>query len=398
MNASNSDLSRDERVQLNRIRIFFGHATGNMVSIMMGAVVIGFVLYGAGVGIRIVATWGLVLGAICAGVLLFERHVQRLGLTAGNGQKLARIRIWLGAGIALLYGITGFLLPAGPSLAQDTFLFIILSTVGTVGALGYAVMPSYYLVLTLFSLLPLTTHFAHQYVVHRDNYYLVLVVVSLLWQLIVLQKARRVSVTAIDAIILNERLQDEIAEHQRTKEAIRHLALHDELTGLANRRSFEEAVARTLSMAARDRSRFGLIAIDLDEFKPVNDQYGHAVGDSLLKAVATRLLGAIRAGDFCARVGGDEFTIIVGSVHADTDIAGVAEKLALVFAEPFVLDKIVVQIGASIGSALYPADGTSKAQLLAVADQRMYLEKRTHRSQADAERPDTDFANMLGLA
>jgi diguanylate cyclase (GGDEF)-like protein len=393
-----SAIARDERVRLNRIRILFGHANGNMASIMMGALLIAIVLYSAGVEVPVLVAWGLFLGAISIWVLLFERRVQRIGLTAENCQGLARTRIWLGAGIALLYGITGFLLPVGPSPAQDTFLFIILSTIGTVGALGYAVMPKYYLALTLFSLLPLTAHFAQQYLVHRDNYHLVLIAVSVLWQVIVLQKASRVSMTAIDAIVLNERLQDEIAEHTHTKEAIRHLALHDELTGLGNRRSFEETVSRTLSMATRDQSRFGLIAIDLDEFKPVNDQHGHAVGDALLKAVATRLLGAIRAADFCARVGGDEFTIIVGSVHADTDVTEVADKLAAVFAEPFVLDQIVVRIGASIGWAMYPEDGTSPAQIMAIADKRMYLEKRAHRSKADAERPDSAPASVMGLA
>jgi diguanylate cyclase (GGDEF)-like protein len=393
-----SAFPRDERVRLNRIRIFFGHANGNMASILIGAVLIAVILYSAGVTIPIIVAWAILLSAFSAAVVLFERHVQALGLTVANCRRLARNRIGLGAAIALLYGITGFLLPDSASPLQDTFLFIVLSTIGTVGALGYAVMPTYYLTLTLFSLVPLTAHFAFQYLAHRDSYYLLMVVVSILWQVIMLQKARRSSRTAIEAIILNERLQDEIAEHRRTKEAIRHLALHDELTGLANRRSFEDTVARTLSMATRDKTRFGLIAIDLDEFKPVNDQYGHAVGDALLKAVASRLLGAVRVADFCARVGGDEFTIIAGSVHAETDVTDVAVKLRAVFAEPFILDKIVVQLGASIGWAMYPDDGASTAQILAVADKRMYLEKRVHRASASTDGQDSLLANVMGLS
>jgi len=99
-----------------------------------------------------------------------------------------------------------------------------------------------------------------------------------------------------------------------------------------------------------------------------------------------------------ARLGGDEFTIIVGSVHAETDVTDVAGKLHAVFAEPFILDKIVVQIGASIGWAMYPDDGASTAQIMAVADKRMYLEKRVHRASANTNGQDSLLANVMGLS
>jgi len=310
--------------------------------------------------------------------------VVRSGIDAGNCRRAARRRIGFGAGIAAFYGFTVFLLPAPVAPAHDTFLFIILSTVATVGALGYGVMPAYQLALTIAALWPLTIHFAYQYLARQDRFSLLMVAISVLWQLIVLFKARQVAATAIDAIVLNERLQDEIAEHRRTREAIRHMALHDELTGLANRRSFEETVARTLSMAGREHGKFGLIAIDLDDFKPVNDQHGHAVGDALLRAVAARLQGAVRAADFCARVGGDEFTVIAASLRSEADLGDVAAKLRAVFAAPFTLGDLSLSVGASVGPAIYPDDGAATAQILAVADKRMYAEKRAHRAAAEA--------------
>jgi diguanylate cyclase (GGDEF)-like protein len=376
MNAATKAVSIVDRVELVRVRIFFGHANGNMASVMIGAVVIALVLHNGGVALRTLGAWGLAIGLASAGVLLFERYVGRVGVTVENCRQLAYVRIGLGAGIALFYGVSGFLLP-GAAPAADTFLFIIVSTLVTVGALGYAVVPAYYLTLNAVSLLPLTGHFVQQYLAYRDNYYLLLVVVSIIWQVVVLTKARRVSLTAIDAIVLNERLKDEVEEHRRTREAMRHMALHDELTGLGNRRYFEETATRTLRLAARDQSKFGLLVVDLNDFKPVNDQHGHAGGDSLLRAVAARLLGAVRAADFCARMGGDEFAIVVASVHDDDDVVEVAEKLLSVLAEPFMLDTLVVQTSASVGWAVYPDDGSEVAELMAVADQRMYREKRS---------------------
>ena len=386
MTLPSSATSLDDNVQLARIRIFFGHASGNMASILVGAILIAVVLHSGGVSLPTLGVWGLFVCAASAGVLLVERRVKKTGVTAGNCQRLVNLRIGLGAGIALSYGIVGFLLP-GTAPAQDTFLFIIVSTVVTVAALGYAVMPRYYLTLNVVSLLPLTGHFAQQYLAHADSYYLLLIAVAIMWQAIVLAKARQVSATAIGAIVLNERLQQEIEENRRTKEAIRHMALHDDLTALGNRRYFEETIARTLSIASRDQGKVGLLAIDLDNFKPINDRYGHTAGDCVLKAVAARLLSSIRAADFCARMGGDEFAIIVASVHAESDVADVASKLRLALAEPFQLDAIVVRISASVGFAVYPDDGISASALWSVADRRMYREKASRVSEQPLAMP-----------
>ena len=366
----------DERVELERIRIFFGHAAGNMANVLVGAALIVIVLRMGGADISALATWFLLLAAVCAGVPLFERHVARVGLTASNCRGLRNIRIGFGAVMASFYGVAGFLLPGPAAHVPDTFLFIIVSAMVMVATLGYTVMPLYYVVLDAMSLLPLTGRFAWHFAVFGDNYYLLLLVVAIVWQVVVLVKARRVSLTAIEAIVLNQRLRDEIEEHDRTKEAIRHMALHDVLTGLANRRYFEEMLARALSNARREDGRFGLAVIDLDGFKPINDRYGHVAGDAVLKALAQRLLGATRAGDFCARIGGDEFAVVVGGVEGEADMLQVAHKLRAALVKPLVLDGgLALEIGASVGHAICPDDGALADQLIGVADQRMYQAK-----------------------
>lgn len=376
----------DDRVELERIRVFFGHAAGNMINVMIGALLIVIVLRMGGVGDAPLAAWFLPLAAVCAGVPLFERHVKRVGINAANCRRLRDIRIGFGAVMASFYGIAGFLLPESGVQVHDTFLFIIVSAMVMVATLGYTVMPLYYLVLDGVSLLPLTAHFAWRAAMGSDSYYQLLLIVAIVWQAVVLVKARRVSATTIGAIELNWRLRDEIEEHDRTKEAIRHMALHDVLTGLANRRYFEDMLARALSNALREGGCFGLVLIDLDGFKPINDRYGHAVGDVVLKAVAERLLRMTRAGDFCARIGGDEFTVILGGIDGEADLIQVADKIRAALAEPVPLgDGKSVAIGASVGHAICPDDGPGPENLVAVADRRMYQAKQGGKARAEAQ-------------
>lgn len=388
MTLPSSATSLDDNVQLARIRIFFGHASGNMASILVGAILIAVVLYSGGVPLPTLGVWGLFVCAASAGVLLVERRVKKTGVTAGNCQRLVNLRIGLGAGIALSYGIVGFLLP-GTAPAPDTFLFIIVSTVVTVAALGYAVMPRYYLTLNVVSLLPLTGHFAHQYLAHADSYYLLLIAVAIMWQAIVLAKARQVSATAIGAIVLNERLQQEIEENRRTKEAIRHMALHDDLTALGNRRYFDETIARTLSIACRDQGKVGLLAIDLDNFKPINDAHGHGVGDLLLQEAARRIAECVREVDTVARFGGDEFVVLLNELDQAADQSAgracmVADKIRARLMQPYAIDfrsadgrdsHVEHQCTSSIGVILFKSYRDSEEDLLRNADIAMYQAK-----------------------
>lgn len=395
MSGPHGTLSRDERVRLDRIRSLFGRPLLKLAGIAASGLLIAVVLRSGGAA---VGWWAAALAFLGLAMVQFERYVASVGVTAGNADLLAGIHTGIGAAIALGFGVAVFLLPDPVSPTHNMFLFAILSTVATMAILGHALTPNYYLTLTLAALMPLTAHIAYQYLLSRNGILLALIAGSLLWQLIILARAKQVSVAAIDAVVFNKQLQDEIAEHRLTREAIRQLALHDELTGLSNRRALDESLARTLSQAERAHGRFGLITVDLDDFRAVNDERGRAAGDALLKAVARRLEGTIRAADLCARTGSNEFSIIAGSVRAEGDVADIAAKLKTKFTEPFDLGELSLPIDASVGWASYPEDGTSAAQILAVADKRMATAKRESRDTLCARSQEPALVNLTGLA
>ncbi|WP_028581459.1 two-component system response regulator [Desulfogranum japonicum] len=175
----------------------------------------------------------------------------------------------------------------------------------------------------------------------------------------------------------------DITEHKETQaqlaktlEEVNDLARHDALTGLPNIRLLQERFYLTSSIAKRKKWNAAILFLDLDGFKAVNDTYGHRTGDMVLKMVAQRLLRIVRKVDTVARLGGDEFLIILSEVH-DQDIIGrVVEKILGQLAAPFEQGKIRIQIGASVGIALFPSQGENLKSLIKKADDAMYEAKR----------------------
>ena len=166
---------------------------------------------------------------------------------------------------------------------------------------------------------------------------------------------------------------------RRHSAANRHLALHDTLTGLPNRNLLHERLRRALAVRARSGGDVGLLLIDLDRFKDVNDTLGHATGDRLLQGVSERLVASVREGDTVARLGGDEFAVVV-AVAADGQaaLADVAQRITESLREPFLLDGIEVATEASIGGAICVDDTCEADQLLQHADIAMYSAKADH--------------------
>jgi diguanylate cyclase (GGDEF)-like protein len=167
---------------------------------------------------------------------------------------------------------------------------------------------------------------------------------------------------------------DDITERRRAEAKISHMALHDELTNLPNRRFFLEQIEDRLVHLGRDH-RFAILCFDLDRFKSVNDTLGHIFGDKLLRQVATRLRSCLREGDAVARMGGDEFAILQGSVTEATEITALAARLVETVGAPFDLDGHQVVVGVSIGIAVAPTDATDANQLLKSADMALYRAK-----------------------
>ena len=167
----------------------------------------------------------------------------------------------------------------------------------------------------------------------------------------------------------------DITSRKQTEEKLRFRANHDALTGLPNRRLFEDRLQSAIASALRHGERFALMLVDLDRFKGVNDRFGHLAGDALLVEVGRRLQRCVRASDTVARLGGDEFAVILGEVGGREDAVEVAARICTSMAEPFELGEGVAQIGASVGIALGPQDDADAEELQRRADAALYTVK-----------------------
>lgn len=174
----------------------------------------------------------------------------------------------------------------------------------------------------------------------------------------------------------------DITEHKLAEERLQQVAHHDSLTGLPNRLLFNDRLDQAISLAKRKSRQCALLYLDLDRFKPVNDTLGHTAGDELLQAVAARIRQQVRESDTLARVGGDEFTVILPEIARREEAEIVARKISAALATPFLLgsQKHSVDIGASIGIAVYPADARDAEALVKAADAAMYSAKQAGNS------------------
>ncbi len=155
-------------------------------------------------------------------------------------------------------------------------------------------------------------------------------------------------------------------------------AYYDPLTGLANRALFEDRFGLALERSKRSKKQFSVLMVDLNHFKGINDNYGHAAGDLVLVTTASRLVNAVRASDTVARLGGDEFGLIIESIEVREQVVALGEKLIEVLSEKVTLETgAIVGVGGSVGFAWYPEDGESMKEMLEVADQAMYFCKTT---------------------
>jgi diguanylate cyclase (GGDEF)-like protein/PAS domain S-box-containing protein len=168
----------------------------------------------------------------------------------------------------------------------------------------------------------------------------------------------------------------DITDRKQAEERILHMAQHDPLTDLPNRVLFSDRLERAMALAGRNRARLALMFLDLDKFKPVNDTYGHAVGDLLLKEAAERMRNCLRASDTVGRIGGDEFVVLLPLISAPEDAILVAEKLRSALERPFELAGHHLQVSSSIGIAVYPDQGSDEIRLAHHADQAMYWAKQ----------------------
>jgi diguanylate cyclase (GGDEF)-like protein/PAS domain S-box-containing protein len=174
--------------------------------------------------------------------------------------------------------------------------------------------------------------------------------------------------------VIRDLTQDREAEH------LRRQALHDALTGLPNHAHAQEQLRAACDAAQRGGDGFALVYLDLDRFKPVNDVHGHRVGDQVLRAVARRMRHGLNEADLVARMGGDEFLVLLRRVTRTAQAEAVVRRLHELAARPIVLDVLALTVGLSAGIAVYGTDGTTPESLLHAADQAMYARKRLGRN------------------
>jgi diguanylate cyclase (GGDEF)-like protein/PAS domain S-box-containing protein len=167
----------------------------------------------------------------------------------------------------------------------------------------------------------------------------------------------------------------DVSDRRETHVQLRHAALHDALTGIANRTLLFDRIEHAVAVARREDDRFAVAYVDLDGFKPVNDRFGHLVGDEVLREVARRLGGCVRASDTVGRMGGDEFMVVVRNVANRDEADRVVAKVREAVERPYAIARDVVSLRCSVGIALYPDDGRTGPDLVRTADQAMYRDK-----------------------
>ncbi|WP_238544079.1 GGDEF domain-containing protein [Acidovorax sp. KKS102] len=178
---------------------------------------------------------------------------------------------------------------------------------------------------------------------------------------------------------MEQQISRQLAELNLSRDAMAHLAHHDALTGLPNRRMFEQRLAQVLELSRRSGRSCALLFVDLDEFKAINDTRGHAVGDLVLQAVARTIVGAVRQVDTVARLAGDEFTVLCENVDSEEAALQIVTKLQHAFEPPLDIDGEPLAVRASIGLSLFPRDAQDARTLMASADAAMYRIKQGHK-------------------
>jgi diguanylate cyclase (GGDEF)-like protein len=195
-----------------------------------------------------------------------------------------------------------------------------------------------------------------------------------------LLRARTPDDFAREVLLSTSRVASVVLKHDRMQDELFRRAHYDSLTDLPNRVLFEDRLEQAVALASRRKSSVGILCIDIDEFKQVNDEYGHHTGDLLLQQVARRLASNLRKTDTIARLGGDEFVAVVHDAQEGEGAAQVGESLVRALAEPFVLGDITLRTTASIGAAMFPLDGSSCVELRRNADLALYRAKERGRN------------------
>lgn len=192
----------------------------------------------------------------------------------------------------------------------------------------------------------------------------------------------------------NSYLRRKLIEVERKAAAAHHLACHDALTGLPNRRLLLDRLNQAIAQASRQKKRVALVFFDVDGFKAINDRLGHSNGDKLLQGVAQRLTASLRAADTACRYGGDEFIVLLPEIEGEQSAAVVEQKIRTRLAAPYLIDGAMITVTLSIGTAVYPVDARDHHDLIKLADAAMYSMKTDGGAAPSVNKPADSAARM----
>jgi diguanylate cyclase (GGDEF)-like protein len=211
----------------------------------------------------------------------------------------------------------------------------------------------------------------------RHGYQFTQIIIPANHSLAVMTGYTAMAIAVVSVVVIYAEMNKALRQNlQNTNEELEHLSQHDQLTRLPNRRFYDERIALALMRAAEQRGMTGLLFMDLNDFKKINDTYGHGAGDKLLIAVAQRVQNCLRETDLVARLGGDEFVAVLEDVKSPEEVTRIAHKLSAAIEQPLYVRQQILKFSASIGVAIFPLDGRQKQELEEKADRAMYFAKK----------------------
>ena len=355
-----------------RVARFFSYSISNMLGLVYGAFLISLVLYLKGAVISHIVIHFSFTAVIAMSVFFISKYVEK---NKPSGRQLARLlllRVVLGCAIGLLYGLACYILPEATAETGIYLLMMIYLVSISVAIFQYSVIPIYYMLFNLFMFFPLSINL----LINDYEYSEVLILLLVSEVVIFFSKGIKVSVNEIKAITLNLALEKEISEHIVTQNRLEKMALYDDLTKVANRYLFKSSAEVCLERAKNKGLSMALLYIDLNDFKDINDNYGHIIGDQVLIEVAERIRKQVRSSDLVSRLGGDEFSVILEGFDVVKEKNSLINNISDTLNENVQIGDIIIELRASIGIASYPQNGNTLDELLHIADANMYKQKR----------------------
>lgn len=368
-------LELKKRVNVERSKIYFENAIGTLSALFLGLILAIILLSFFKVHVVDILLWAIVLSGLGVVVFLYEKSVINEGFSKEIRTYEVLIRLLVGFCIALVWGFFAQLMP-NDSMIGYTLSYIAMSTFINIGMLSYSVLPLQYFIYFAGALVPLEIKLGINYYTTNDTFYLILAAIFFLCEVVLLRRALINSKTAIQAIILNEKLKDEIQKHTQAQTHIEFLAYHDHLTGAWNRRYIELFLNKLLHSTQTQGKHFGVMLIDINYFKPINDTYGHNFGDELLSLFTQHLQSNLPKNAILGRFGGDEFIIIFENIASYQALEEHGHMLKKALFKTYTINHIAIDSSASIGWAISSKEINDIDTLIKTADERMYEDKK----------------------